>query len=88
MAKQKNCQDLFCLGLKISPSNGNFLLVDFVSGIQAEAAAEYLRSEKIIVRKVNDYGLPQSLRISIGKESDCARLREKMHSFMGKQNAL
>ena len=60
----------------------------FESELQAEAAAEYLRSEKVIVRKVKDYGLPQSLRISIGKESDCARLREKMHSFMGKQNAL
>ena len=76
------------MGLKVSPSSGNFLLVDFVSELQAEAAADYLRSEKIIVRKVNDYGLPQSLRISIGKESDCARLREKLYSFMGKHNAL
>ena len=81
-------KDLISLGLKISPSSGNFLLVDFVSGIQAKAAAEYLRSEKIIVRKVSDYGLPKSLRISIGKESDCARLKEIMYLFMGKQNAL
>ena len=81
-------KDLISLGLKISPSSANFLLVDFISELQAEAAAEYLKSQKIIVRKVNDYGLPKSLRISIGKESDCARLREKLHSFMGKQNAL
>tara|TARA_X000001036_G_scaffold426449_1_gene453868 strand:- start:86 stop:1189 length:1104 start_codon:yes stop_codon:yes gene_type:complete len=81
-------KNLTSLGLRVPSSNANFLLADFKSKLQADAAAEYLRSKKILVRRVDDYNLPKSLRISIGKKSDCAKLTEKMQSFMETQNVI
>src|SRR5258706_10440147 len=48
------------LGLTVTPSVANFLLVHFKNG---EAAADYLTSRGIITRKMAGYGLPQGLRV-------------------------
>lgn len=56
------------LGLKITPSVGNFILIHFpaekVKG--AEAADAFLKSRAIIMRRVAGYGLPNCLRMTIG----------------------
>jgi histidinol-phosphate aminotransferase len=56
------------LGLAVTPSVGNFILVDFGNAEKAEAADALLSSKGIIIRKVDAYGLPSCLRVTIGTE--------------------
>lgn len=63
--------ELTKFGLKVYPSVGNFILVEFPDAKKTAAATnEYLLSKNIIVRDVVGYGLPKCLRISIGKEEE------------------
>jgi histidinol-phosphate aminotransferase len=56
------------LGLKVTPSVGNFILIHFPEGREggAIAADEFLKSKGIIMRRVAGYGLPNALRMTIG----------------------
>lgn len=56
------------LGLGVTPSVANFVLVDFGSAERAAQADQHLQSHGIIVRAVSAYGLPSCLRISVGSE--------------------
>ncbi len=56
------------LGLGVTPSVANFVLVDFGSAERAAAADLHLQSRGVIVRAVGAYGLPSCLRISVGSE--------------------
>ena len=60
------------LGLKVTPSAGNFILIHFPAGKAhgAEAADAFLKSRAIIMRRVTGYGLPNALRMTIGTEAD------------------
>jgi histidinol-phosphate aminotransferase len=60
------------LGLGVVPSVGNFLLVDM--GTPALPLYEALLREAVIVRPVDNYGLPHHLRISIGTAEENDRL--------------
>ena len=56
------------LGVKITPSVGNFLLMHFNSAEQAQRADAFLSERGLILRSVAAYGLPAALRLSIGTE--------------------
>ncbi len=58
------------LGLKVTPSVGNFLLIHFAaSGKKTAAMADvWLNEHGIILRRMEAYGLPQCLRMTIGDE--------------------
>ncbi len=56
------------LGLEVTPSVGNFLLVHFQSPQQAQNADAYLGEHGVIIRRVDAYGLPSALRVSVGTE--------------------
>jgi histidinol-phosphate aminotransferase len=58
------------LGLKVTPSVGNFLLIHFSDkGEKTAALADaYLNEHGIILRRMEAYGLPQCLRMTIGDE--------------------
>ena len=60
------------LGLKVTPSVGNFLLVHFpdAPSKNASAADAFFKSRAIIVRRVTGYDLPGALRITVGTEAD------------------
>jgi histidinol-phosphate aminotransferase len=60
------------LGLKVTPSVGNFILIHFQTGAGRDAAAAdaFLKSRGIILRRVAGYGLPNALRMTIGTEAD------------------
>lgn len=60
--------ELRALGLGVTPSVANFVLVDFGSPERAAAADKHLQSRGVIVRAVGAYGLPSCLRISVGSE--------------------
>ncbi len=62
--------EISSLGLRVFPSQANFLLVGFeAAGTRAaKAADDFLLRKGIIVRAVTAYGLPDCLRISVGTE--------------------
>jgi histidinol-phosphate aminotransferase len=55
------------LGLRVVPSQTNFILVDFETDKRAASAYRFLRDQRLIVRPMAGYGLPACLRITIGK---------------------
>lgn len=61
---------LRALGLKVTPSVGNFLLIHFADkGEKTAALADaYLNDHGIILRRLEAYGLPTCLRMTIGDE--------------------
>jgi histidinol-phosphate aminotransferase len=76
--------EIASLGLRVFPSQANFLLVGFhADGPRtAPAADEFLLRRGIIVRAVTAYGLPQCLRISVGSEDANRAVVAALREFM------
>ena len=73
------------IGLQVTPSVGNFVLVHF-SGEHGKTAADadaFLSARNVVVRRMDAYGLPQALRMSIGDEAGCTALIAGLTAFMG-----
>ena len=66
------------LGIKVWPSEGNFLLADFGTAAEAEAADATLRRRGIIVRAMRAYNLPHCLRITVGTAEECDMVAEAL----------
>lgn len=76
-------QKLTELGLKVYPSGGNFVLVEFpAQGKTSAKANEFLLSRGIIVRDVANYGLPRHLRITIGKDEEIELVVAALAEFL------
>lgn len=58
------------LGLEVTPSVGNFVLVHFPKDDRhhAHAADAFLQDHGFVVRRMDAYGLPGALRITVGTE--------------------
>ena len=54
------------LGLEVPPSVGNFVLVRFGTAERAQSAYDHLMKCGVITRMMGGYGLPDSLRITVG----------------------
>jgi histidinol-phosphate aminotransferase len=63
-------REIESLGLKVTPSVGNFLLIHFPNepGRTAKDADAFLTARGLILRRVDAYGLPHALRLTIGQE--------------------
>lgn len=72
---------LSAAGLKVWPSEGNFLLVDFGSAGRAQAADAHLRARGIIVRAMGSYALPACLRVTIGTAEENQLVIEALTDF-------
>jgi histidinol-phosphate aminotransferase len=72
------------LGIEVTPSIGNFVLMHFptAKGKDAAAADEFLKARGIILRRVAAYGLPNCLRMTIGTEDDNRRVVAALAEFM------
>ncbi|MFN3990150.1 MAG: histidinol-phosphate transaminase [Erythrobacter sp.] len=70
-------------GLSFVPSEANFLLVLFEGRITAAAALEALGEEGYAVRHLPGQGLPQALRITIGKSEDMVRVAACLKRLCG-----
>lgn len=81
-------EQLCALGLDVTTSVGNFLLVCFADTTDRSAAAAdaFLKANGILVRSVASYGLPECLRITIGTEQEMQRVVDVMNRFMGKNS--
>lgn len=61
-------RELESLGLDVTPSAGNFLLIHFPQHKTASAADAFLMSRGVYLRRLEPYGLPDALRMTIGSE--------------------
>jgi histidinol-phosphate aminotransferase len=79
-------KELGRLGLTVTPSVANFLLVHFPadSGRGAAAADEFLKSRGIILRRVGVYGLPGALRLTVGTEAENRAVVGALAEFLEK----
>lgn len=73
------------LGLAVTPSVANFLLIHFPEGAGQDAAAcdVFLKSRGIILRRVSAYGLPAALRLTIGTADENRKVLEALAAFIG-----
>jgi histidinol-phosphate aminotransferase len=73
------------LGLGVTPSAANFLLLHFPrAGERSAADADaFLHSRRIILRRVAEYGFPDALRMTVGTEDDNAQVLNALAAFMG-----
>ncbi len=74
------------LGLSVTDSVGNFVLVCFQAFPEhgAEAADAFLKRDGIIVRRMAGYGLPDCLRITIGTADEMRAVVDSLARFLGR----
>jgi histidinol-phosphate aminotransferase len=74
------------LGLKVTPSVGNFILIHFPEqkGKTAADADALLTSRGAVLRAVKAYQLPNALRMTIGTEEANRLVVKTLAEFMGK----
>ncbi len=72
------------MGLSVTPSVGNFVLIHFPAtpGKTAAEADEYLAARGYVLRRVAGYGLPGALRMTIGSEEANLGVIDALKSFM------
>lgn len=65
--------EIRALGLEVTPSVGNFLLLHFKGNRSAPEADAFLQARGLVLRRMEGYGLPNALRLSVGtEEANCA----------------
>jgi histidinol-phosphate aminotransferase len=76
--------ELTGLGLRVTPSVGNFVLIHFPDGKKHSAAAadDYLSQRGYILRRVTGYGFPNALRMSIGTEEANRGVIDALKTFL------
>jgi len=84
VAERKRLQDrLRQLGLNTPESHGNFILIRFADGDQAEAALQAMNAGGVIPRRVAGYGLPESLRVTVGTAEENDAVVQALTEFVG-----
>jgi histidinol-phosphate aminotransferase len=78
----KLAEALEAAGIRVWPSEGNFLLADFRTEARASAANAWLRGRGIIVRAMGSYNLPHCLRITVGTGEECSLVADSLAAFM------
>ena len=83
---EKLTHALEAIGLKVTPSVANFVLIHFpdVDGKRAPEADRFLTSRGYILRGVAGYGLPNALRMTVGTEEANRGVIEALGEFMGR----
>jgi histidinol-phosphate aminotransferase len=84
--RPKLAAGLEAAGIKVWPSEGNFVLADFGTQAKAEAADDHMRSRGIIARRVGGYGLPHCLRITVGLPEEVQAVIDALSEFMPKHH--
>lgn len=72
------------LGLKVTPSVANFILIDFPEqkGKTAEDADAFLTGRGLILRAVKAYKLPHALRLTVGTEEANRLVIDALRDFV------
>jgi len=79
-------EELKRLGLRVTPSIGNFLLIHFPEngGKTADEADAFLTSRGFILRQVKGYGFPNALRLTVGPEEANRGVIAALAEFLGR----
>jgi histidinol-phosphate aminotransferase len=79
-------EEIAKLGLTVTPSVGNFLLIHFpdTNGRTAKEADAFLTKRGLILRQVSGYKLPNALRMSVGTEEANRLMVQALAKFLGK----
>jgi len=82
-------REIEALGLTVTPSVGNFLLIHFPqeTGRTAKEADAFLTARGLILRQVEAYGLPACLRLTVGGEEANGLVVAALRDFMGGHHA-
>ncbi|HYF53314.1 MAG TPA: histidinol-phosphate transaminase [Salinarimonas sp.] len=76
-------REIEALGLKVTPSVGNFVLIHFPpEGRTAAEADAFLTARGLVLRRVEAYGLPHALRLTIGDGEANRLVIEALGAFM------
>lgn len=72
------------LGLKVTPSVTNFILIHFpaTKGKTASEADAFLTRRGLVLRALDNYGLPNALRMTIGTEEANRLVADGLRDFM------
>ncbi len=78
-------QEIGQLGLKVTPSAANFLLIHFpqAKGRTAKEADAFLTARGLILRRLGPYKLPNALRMSVGTEEANRLVVAALKEFLG-----
>jgi histidinol-phosphate aminotransferase len=78
-------EELTKLGLRVTPSVANFVLIHFPldKGKTAADADAFLTKRGLVLRALNNYRLPHALRMTIGTEEANRLVAEGLRDFMG-----
>jgi histidinol-phosphate aminotransferase len=73
----------------VTPSVGNFLLLHFPreAGRTAREADAFLSSRGLILRRIDAYGLPHALRLTIGDEEANRLVVDTLRDFLSGEKA-
>jgi histidinol-phosphate aminotransferase len=79
-------EELGKLGLKVTPSVANFLLIHFseTKGRTAKEADAFLTARGLVLRQVGAYKLPNALRMSVGTEEANRLVVAALKEFLAK----
>ncbi|UVF20100.1 histidinol-phosphate transaminase [Microvirga terrae] len=82
-------REIEALGLKVTPSVGNFLLIHFPQeeGRTAKDADAFLSGRGLILRRIDAYGLPHALRLTVGSEEANGLVVAALRDFLGGHHA-
>jgi histidinol-phosphate aminotransferase len=77
-------REIEALGLQVTPSVGNFILIHFPAeaGRRAADADAFLTGRGLVLRRVDAYGLPGALRLTIGDAEANRLVIEALGAFM------
>jgi histidinol-phosphate aminotransferase len=77
------------LGLEVTPSVGNFVLIHFPSqaGKTARDADNFLLSRGLVLRQVGAYKLPNALRMTVGTEEQNKLVVAALAEFLSREAA-
>ena len=88
-ALHQQAQAVEKLGLKVTPSVANFVLIHFPldRGKTSTEADAFLTKRGLVLRALNNYGLPHALRMTIGTEDENLAVLDALKAFMGASGA-
>src|SRR5690349_17567918 len=79
-------QEIGKLGLAVTPSAANFVLIHFpdIKGKTAKEADAFLTKRGLVLRAVGAYKLPNALRMTVGSEEANRLVLKALADFMGR----
>ncbi len=80
--REWTADELTALGLKVYPSQGNFVLVSFGTAQRAEEARLYMKVKGILTRQMGAYDLGDCLRITIGTGEEMELVKATLTSYV------